>query len=82
MKIAGTLTIHSAPARVTYSEMLLFLVILVVVVVGPALAYVEWQRWRGNVTIEPPFDAMNHDPPRPLAEGPKRLPNITDIGVG
>jgi hypothetical protein len=51
------------------------------VVALPAVAYVEYQRWRGLVVVEPPFDEMNHDPPKPSTDAPKRLPNITDIGV-
>jgi hypothetical protein len=69
--------------------MLLFLLMLIAIVVGPALIYVEYQRWRGRAyTPEPPFDAMNyafdemnHDPPKSSTEGPRRLPNITDIGI-
>jgi hypothetical protein len=61
--------------------MLLLLLILVAVVALPAVAYVEYQRWRGLVVVEPPFDEMNHDPPKPSTDAPKRLPNITDIGV-
>jgi hypothetical protein len=71
--------------------MLLFLLLLIAVVVLPALAYVEYERWRGMVVVKPPHDLvetrqqlmpgeMNHDPPTP-PDYSKRLPNITDIGV-
>jgi hypothetical protein len=70
--------------------MLLFLLLLVAVVALPALAYVEYERWRGLVVFKPPCDMvgtaklmpgeMNHDPPKP-PDPRMRLPNITDIGV-
>jgi hypothetical protein len=62
--------------------MLLLLLILIAVIALPALAYVEYERrWRGVYMVKPPFDEMNHDPPKPSTECPKRLPNITDIGI-
>ena len=57
--------------------MLLFLLILIAIVVLPALAYVEYERWRGLMVVDPPFDEMNHDPPKP-PDTPKRLPNLMD----
>jgi hypothetical protein len=60
--------------------MLLLLLILVAIVALPAVAYVEYQWWRGAYFAEPPFDETNRDRPKP-PDTPKRLPNITDIGV-
>jgi hypothetical protein len=61
--------------------MLLLLFFLILIVALPAVAYVAYQRWRGLAAVEPPFDEMDHDPPKPPEDFPKRLPNITDVGI-
>jgi cytochrome c-type biogenesis protein CcmH/NrfG len=60
--------------------MLLLLLLIIVVVALPAVAYVEYCRWRGLVVVEPPVDETNHDPPKP-PDTVKRLPSITDVGT-
>jgi hypothetical protein len=61
--------------------MLLLLLIIIAVIVIPAFSYVEYERWRhGAPMVKQPSDGLNHDPPKP-PDTPKRLPNITDIGV-
>jgi len=61
--------------------MLLFWLILLVVVALPALAYVEYRRYRSVFTVERRREELNHDPPKPPPDFPKRLPNITDVGI-